>query len=143
MRLWSPSRWLVVAAVMLLAVTAGWSQTPLKIVGVLGNTSGMSDLPFPYAYYTGIAADARGRLYFSGAAEGVPVSDQDGNAGRASRRHWRQEPDTAEDLCKQVSRHRDLCHLQDQPPGVTGQPRSDLDQFLAQGRQAPAGHLLG
>ncbi len=58
---------------------ATWGQVPLKVVGILGNTSGMSDLPFPYAYYTGIAADAQGRLYFAGAAQGVPVSDQDGN----------------------------------------------------------------
>lgn len=73
------SRWFVVAAMILLALTAGWGQAPLKIVGVLGNTSGMSDRPFPYAYYTGIAADARGRLYFAGASQGVPVADQDGN----------------------------------------------------------------
>jgi hypothetical protein len=60
---------------------AACAQTPapLKIVGVLGNTSGLSDLPFPYAFYSGIAADAKGRLYFAGASEGIPVSDQDGN----------------------------------------------------------------
>ena len=70
---------ILVVAVLALAASLAGAQAPLKIVGVLGNTSGMSALPFPYAYYTGIAADARGRLYFAGAAEGVPVSDEDGN----------------------------------------------------------------
>jgi len=76
-------RWrlpILVATLLACLVPVG-AQTPrpLKVVGVLGNTSGMSDLPFPYAFYSGIAADAKGRLYFAGAAQGIPVSDQDGN----------------------------------------------------------------
>lgn len=61
------------------AITAGLAQpAPLKAVGVLGNTAGLSDLPVPYAFYTGIGADIKGRLYLVGAAEGIPVCDQDG-----------------------------------------------------------------
>lgn len=50
----------------------------LRTVGVLGNTSGLSDRPMPYAFYTGIGCDTRGRLYLSGAAEGIAVCSQDG-----------------------------------------------------------------
>jgi hypothetical protein len=63
---------------LLLAIAACAQPAPLKVVGVLGNTAGMRDLPVPYAFYTGIALDARGRLYLAGAAEGIPVCDQDG-----------------------------------------------------------------
>ena len=51
---------------------------PLKTVGVLGNSAGMSNTPVPYAFYTGIGLDARGRLYLAGAADGIPVLTQDG-----------------------------------------------------------------
>ncbi|MCY3021213.1 MAG: hypothetical protein NTW87_19540, partial [Planctomycetota bacterium] len=48
------------------------------MVGVLGNTAALSDCPVPYAFYSGIAVDERGRLYLAGAAEGIPVCNQDG-----------------------------------------------------------------
>jgi hypothetical protein len=69
------------AGLLLAAASLAHAQSPapLRVVGVLGNTSGLSALPFPYAYYTGIAADAHARLYFAGAAAGVAVSDQEGN----------------------------------------------------------------
>ena len=51
---------------------------PLQVVGVLGNTSGLSDMPVPYAFYTGIAVDARGRLYLAGPRATITVCDQDG-----------------------------------------------------------------
>ncbi|MFA6292833.1 MAG: hypothetical protein WC637_13680, partial [Victivallales bacterium] len=57
---------------------AAASPAALKAVGVLGNTSGLSDLPVPYSFYTGIAVDARGRLYLCGADQGIVVCDQDG-----------------------------------------------------------------
>ena len=63
---------------LLACAVAQAGPAPLEVVGVLGNTSGMTHRPVPYAFYTGIAADARGRLYLAGAAEGVPVCDQDG-----------------------------------------------------------------
>ena len=47
-------------------------------------------------------------------------------SGGPSCRHRRQRLDATEDLPKQVSRDRDLCHLLDQPPGVTDQPGPDL-----------------
>lgn len=55
-----------------------WRPAPLHVVGVLGNSAGLDARPVPYAFYTGIGADPRGRLYLAGAAEGVPVCDQDG-----------------------------------------------------------------
>ncbi|MEI6518839.1 MAG: sugar-binding protein [bacterium] len=61
-----------------LAGFAADAPIALKAVGVLGNTSGLSDRPVPYSFYTGIAADARGRLYLAGADEGIAVCDQDG-----------------------------------------------------------------
>ncbi|HUT01551.1 MAG TPA: hypothetical protein VM031_03790, partial [Phycisphaerae bacterium] len=50
----------------------------LKVVGVLGNSAGLSARPVPYAFYTGLALDAAGRLYMAGAKAGVVVCDQDG-----------------------------------------------------------------
>ncbi len=78
------TRYLSLAAALSLlagAAAAADSATPapLKAVGVLGNSSGFTDSPVPYAFYTGIAADARGRLYLAGADDGVPVCDQDGH----------------------------------------------------------------
>jgi hypothetical protein len=61
-----------------LALAATARAADLKVVGVLANTSGLSDRPAPYAFYSGIAADARGRLYLAGASQGVPVLDADG-----------------------------------------------------------------
>ena len=69
---------LISLALVLLAACLHAEPAPLKVVGVLGNSSGLSDRPFPYAFYTGIAADVRGRLYLAGASEGIPVCDQDG-----------------------------------------------------------------
>lgn len=64
---------------LFISVTAfAASPAALKVVGVLGNTSGLSDRPVPYAFYTGIALDARGRLYLAGADDGVAVCEQDG-----------------------------------------------------------------
>ena len=60
-------------------------RQPALHVGVLGNTSGMSDRPLPYAFYSGIAVDGRGRLLLSGAARGVVVCDQDGRCFADSR----------------------------------------------------------
>ena len=69
----------VLAAAMLLMVSgSAHGQTALRVAGVLGNTAGLSDRPFPYAYYTGIAADAQGRLYLAGSEQGIVVSDGDG-----------------------------------------------------------------
>jgi hypothetical protein len=62
----------------LATVPAAAAGNPLRVVGVLGNTSGMSDRPVPYAFYCGIAVDGHGRLLLSGAAQGVVVCDQDG-----------------------------------------------------------------
>jgi len=66
--------------VLLFMVLPCRAQEPeqLKVVGVLGNTSALSERPVPYAFYTGIAADERGRLYLAGSAEGIPVCSQDG-----------------------------------------------------------------
>ena len=69
---------LLTALALLPTGRATAAPAPLTVVGVLGNSSGLSNRPVPYAYYTGMAADARGRLYLSGAAEGIPVCDQDG-----------------------------------------------------------------
>ena len=67
-----------VAGSLLADAALGADDGMLKVVGVLGNTSGMSARPVPYAYYSGIGLDARGRLYLAGAAEGIVVCDQDG-----------------------------------------------------------------
>ncbi len=70
---------LLLSIFLVLAMSLVQAQdAELEVVGVLGNTSGMSDRPVPYAFYTGIALDARGRLYLAGATEGVTVCDQDG-----------------------------------------------------------------
>jgi hypothetical protein len=68
------------ALLLLIALTTTGQAEALHAVGVLGNTSGLSDRPIPYAYYTGIACDDRGRLYLAGAEEGFVVCDQDGTA---------------------------------------------------------------
>ncbi|OPZ31159.1 MAG: NHL repeat protein [Lentisphaerae bacterium ADurb.BinA184] len=60
------------------AVALHANPAPLRVVGVLGNTSGLDAPPVPYAFYTGIAADRHGRLYLAGARQGLPVCDQDG-----------------------------------------------------------------
>jgi len=69
---------LLAAVALSLGLCTRTLAEPLKVVGVLGNTSGMSDTRVPYAFYMGIAIDGRGRLYLSGASEGIPVCDQDG-----------------------------------------------------------------
>lgn len=73
---------LVTATLSLLRVRAAdappATPAPLTVVGVLGNSAGLSDQPFPYAYYCGIAADNQGRLFLAGAEQGIVVSDQDG-----------------------------------------------------------------
>ena len=63
------------------ALVRAQAQTPplLTVVGVLGNTVGMTGRPIPYAYYSGVAADSHGRLYLTGTDRGIPVVDQDGN----------------------------------------------------------------
>jgi hypothetical protein len=63
---------------MALVLSATARAGELKVVGVLANTSGLSERPVPYAFYSGIASDAQGRLYLAGAAEGVVVLDTDG-----------------------------------------------------------------
>ena len=71
----------VAAAVVLflgIAIPNGSCDGSLHVVGVLGNSAGLSDRPVPYAYYTGIGADGRGRLYLAGASQGIVVCDQDG-----------------------------------------------------------------
>ena len=70
-------RVLILLACLAAAVPAA-AENPLRVVGVLGNTSGMSDRPLPYAFYSGIAVDGRGRLYLGGAAQGIVVCDQEG-----------------------------------------------------------------
>jgi hypothetical protein len=72
------TRLLLSLLALTLVLLAHTQPAPLTVVGVLGNTAGMSDHPLPYAFYTGIGLDARGRLYLAGAADGVPVCDQDG-----------------------------------------------------------------
>ena len=71
-------RLLISLTCLIAAVPVAAAERPLRVVGVLGNTSGMSDRPLPYAFYKGIALDGRGRLFLSGAAQGVVVCDQDG-----------------------------------------------------------------
>ena len=68
----------LILACLATVVSATAAENPLRVVGVLGNTSGMSERPLPYAFYRGIAADGRGRLFLSGATQGVVVCDQDG-----------------------------------------------------------------
>ncbi len=68
----------LVLLLVVLVVGAYAQPAPLKVVGVLGNSAGLRDLPVPYAFYTGIALDTKGRLYLAGAAEGIVVTDQDG-----------------------------------------------------------------
>ncbi len=65
-------------AAALFAIPQAAQADGLHVVGVLCNSSGMNDRPIPFAYYTGIAADASGRLFLAGAAEGFVVCDQDG-----------------------------------------------------------------
>ncbi len=67
------------AAILFGMVITAHAGDRLQVVGVLGNTSGMSDCPVPFAYYSGITCDSRGRLYLAGAPEGVVVCDQDGH----------------------------------------------------------------
>ncbi len=57
--------------------SAGLLDPPvrMKAVGVLGNSSGLSDAPVPFAMYTGVAVDARKRVYLAGAREGMVVTD--------------------------------------------------------------------
>ena len=62
----------------LLALTVAAGAADLRVVGVLGNTGGLTDRPVPYAFYSGLAVDGHGRLYLAGASEGVPVLDADG-----------------------------------------------------------------
>ena len=69
---------LCVATAILIVPPALRADDGLHAVGVLGNSSGLSDWPVPFAYCTGIAADAAGRLFLAGAAEGLVVCDQDG-----------------------------------------------------------------
>jgi len=69
---------LILLACLGTAVPAAAAENPLRVVGVLGNTSGMSDRPLPYAFYSGIAVDGRGRLFLGGAPQGIVVCDQDG-----------------------------------------------------------------
>jgi hypothetical protein len=66
-------------ALLLGTVLTAHAENRLQVVGVLGNSSGMSDCPIPYAFYSGIASDAHGRLYLAGARQGVVVCDQDGH----------------------------------------------------------------
>jgi hypothetical protein len=68
----------LILACLATVVSAAAAENPLRVVGVLGTTSGMSERPLPYAFYRGIAVDGRGRLLLSGAAQGVVVCDQDG-----------------------------------------------------------------
>ncbi len=71
-------RTLPLVALLLLLALAAQADGGLHVVGVLGNSSGMSDRPLPFAYYTGIAADPAGRLFLAGAPEGLVVCDRDG-----------------------------------------------------------------
>lgn len=72
--------WILVAMVCLSAAQPKRcdADQSLHTVGVLGNTSGLNLPSIPYAFYTGIAADAAGRLYLAGAAGEIPVVNQDG-----------------------------------------------------------------
>ncbi len=70
---------LILLTCLMAAVPLAAAERPLRVVGVLGNTSGTSDRPLPYAFYKGIALDGRGRLFLSGAAQGIVVCDQDGH----------------------------------------------------------------
>ncbi len=55
---------------------AAQDQIPhMKAVGVLGNSSGLSEKPVPFAMYTGIAIDPKKRVYLAGAAQGIVVTD--------------------------------------------------------------------
>lgn len=74
-----PAAWLLAVAVAVLgADRLAGAPAVLEVVGVLGNTSGLSHRPVPYAFYTGIGLDARERIYLAGAVEGVPLCNSDG-----------------------------------------------------------------
>ncbi|MFZ2656539.1 MAG: hypothetical protein WAX69_16520, partial [Victivallales bacterium] len=71
---------LSIAAICCLgAVQAAAAPDPvagMRAVGVLGNSSGLSDRPVPFAMYTGVAVDGKGRVYLAGASQGVLVTDK-------------------------------------------------------------------
>ncbi len=72
---------IVFAFALFLSPRVSAQQNPpsvMKAVGVLGNSSGLNDLPVPFAMYTGIAADDKARIYLAGAPEGIVVTDKIG-----------------------------------------------------------------
>ena len=54
----------------------------LRVVGVLGNSAGLTDQPIPYAYYRGVAVPPSGLVTMAGAKGGIVVAHQDGRLAR-------------------------------------------------------------
>src|SRR5262245_6304109 len=69
----------VLPFVMLMGVAAQ-EIAPLRVVGVQGNTSGLSDVPIPRGHYTGLAIDQHERLLLWGSPDGFVVADLEGRA---------------------------------------------------------------
>src|SRR5215471_2222923 len=67
----------VLPLVMLMGALAQESA-PLRVVGVQGNTSGLSDVPIPRGTYTGLAIDQHERLHLWGSLDGFVVADLEG-----------------------------------------------------------------
>src|SRR5215471_775996 len=67
----------VLPLVMLMGVAAQ-EPAPLRVVGVQGNTSGLSDVPIPRGTYTGLAIDPHERLLLWGSLDGFVVADLEG-----------------------------------------------------------------
>jgi hypothetical protein len=67
----------VLPLLMLLGALAQ-EPAPLRVVGVQGNTSGLSDVPIPRGIYTGLAIDEHERLLLWGSPEGFVVADLEG-----------------------------------------------------------------
>src|SRR5262245_27306199 len=63
---------------LLLLGVAAQEPAPLRVVGVQGNTSGLSDVPIPRGSYTGLAIDQHERLLLWGSLDGAVVADLDG-----------------------------------------------------------------
>ena len=74
-----PSSAIVFLALIPALAFAADPPAELRVVGVLGNTSGMDGPPIPYAFYTGVAVDKQCRVYLCGAPGVVPVANPDGS----------------------------------------------------------------
>jgi len=135
-----PGRWLNTQPFVAIPAHPGFrdlhiQSRKLGTVGGVASREGLSALiPLP--------GSARGVTAFPYHRDPHHLRGHGEVADGPSCRHWRRPPDPVEYRREQVSRDRDLCHLQNQSSGVAGQPGPDLHQPVAQRRQAPAGHLF-